>query len=364
MMPSILIIGGYGALGSRIAELLVREGDYDIIIAGRHAGKAKQSADLLGVRWAAIDITKNLEYKLEELRPSLLINASGLDDYHAYQAAEMCIDMGIHYIDLSASREFVVGFTGLDDEAKAKDVVAIAGAGALPAFSSAIFNHTLDSRMPDIFELDYGITIGNQSHLGVASINAFLRHAGQPFTRLERSKMRIRFGWQKMRLHSYPELGARWLCNYNAPELTLLPEQYSTLRSMRFGIGLELGILHWGLWAWSWLTRCGILRTPSGSASALHSIHSWFRDFGSNKSAMHMRFRGVDFNGNHREISWHLIATHGDGVYVPAAPAVVLARAILSGHFNTAGAHAAMGLASKEALMDILKHLRIREVWS
>ena len=57
-----------------------------------------------------------------------------------------------------------------------------------------------------------------------------------------------------------------------------------------------------------------------------------------------MAGRGND--GRPKMLAWHLIARSGHGPYVPAIPAVILAKRLASGRGPTAGARAAFGLFS------------------
>ena len=50
----VVILGGYGVFGSRLAELLVRDG-HDVVITGRDAGKLTKLAKRLGCRHMALD---------------------------------------------------------------------------------------------------------------------------------------------------------------------------------------------------------------------------------------------------------------------------------------------------------------------
>ena len=60
-MPAILIVGGYGAFGLKVAERLAREAGIEVILAGRSASRAQAAAadlarnSLAAIGHAAID---------------------------------------------------------------------------------------------------------------------------------------------------------------------------------------------------------------------------------------------------------------------------------------------------------------------
>jgi uncharacterized protein YbjT (DUF2867 family) len=71
----IVVLGGYGVFGSRLTELLLRDG-HEITIVGRNAEKADALATSLGCDWAAFDIHTSTD-RLLELNPAVVIDAAG-----------------------------------------------------------------------------------------------------------------------------------------------------------------------------------------------------------------------------------------------------------------------------------------------
>ena len=54
MKKTVLIVGGSGAFGSRLAEGIVATTDLDVVIAGRDLDRAERQAAALGVRARAM----------------------------------------------------------------------------------------------------------------------------------------------------------------------------------------------------------------------------------------------------------------------------------------------------------------------
>ena len=111
--PRILIVGGYGAFGSRAAERLAREADLDIIVAGRSLVRAQAAIAALAptskaaLSAAAIDAMAPDLASLRPLAPTIVINASGPFQTQDYRLARAAIDVGAHYIDLADASNFV-----------------------------------------------------------------------------------------------------------------------------------------------------------------------------------------------------------------------------------------------------------------
>jgi len=92
-MRPVLILGGYGNFGKRIAEALTRDG-IPVIIAGRSADKAAELQRQLPpslVSVAVFDATVGLEAYLQDNRPSVVVNTCGPFQSADYTIAETCI---------------------------------------------------------------------------------------------------------------------------------------------------------------------------------------------------------------------------------------------------------------------------------
>src|SRR6185295_15428736 len=116
----VLLLGGYGAFGGRIAERLARENDVEVVVAGRSLQRAHEFAARVqqGARAritpARLDGIQVAAGDLAALRPLLVINASGPYQHQDYRLARACVAAGVHYLDLADAREFVTGIGTLD----------------------------------------------------------------------------------------------------------------------------------------------------------------------------------------------------------------------------------------------------------
>ncbi|MGH6632579.1 MAG: hypothetical protein ACREB0_04385, partial [Sphingopyxis sp.] len=76
----ILILGGYGVFGGRLAELLADVPDLDLFICGRDLGRAKGFCaayrGIARVHPHALD-RRDTAGALDRLRPDLVVDASG-----------------------------------------------------------------------------------------------------------------------------------------------------------------------------------------------------------------------------------------------------------------------------------------------
>ncbi len=338
---TVLILGGYGNFGKRIAEALVNAG-VPVVIAGRNRMKAEALAASLGelAQVAVFDANAELDAQLETLKPKVLVNTCGPFQDADYRIAKSCIRHGVHYIDLADGRDFVTSITALDAQARAAGVSVISGASTVPCLSSAVLEH-FKSEFSEIDEMIFGISPGQKAERGYATTKGIMSYVGKrlkPYAGHPRL-----YGWQDVYRQEYPDLGKRWMANCDIPDLDLLPERYG-IKSIRFSAGLELAPLHLGLWALSWLIRAGLPINLPAYSDALLKAANWFDRFGSADGGMHIILRGKDMNGQPHERRWFIIAKGGYGPYIPTIPAVVLSKQAISSAPATAGAHPCVGM--------------------
>ena len=77
MAEKILVLGGYGVFGGRLARRLVRAADAEILVAGRSAEKAEAHCRAYGGVPLAMDRDKDLEAVLAAVKPAIVIDAAG-----------------------------------------------------------------------------------------------------------------------------------------------------------------------------------------------------------------------------------------------------------------------------------------------
>ena len=123
----------------------------------------------------------------------------------------------------------------------------------------------------------------------------------------------------------------------------LFPDRYRA-RSVLFHAGLELTLMHLGLWLLAMPVRFGLVRSIAPLARPLKWIADRLESFGSDRGGMVAYAIGRDSDGDAVERRWTLIAEAGDGPQVPPTPALLLALRLIGGEAMTAGARPAVGL--------------------
>jgi len=364
MTKRVLIIGAYGNFGSYITQKLVYESDLRVIIAGRSEERCRAFARKFEnapnpPEWHTLDIGKSLEQSLISISPDIVIHTSGPFQGQGYEVAEACIAQGCHYIDLADGRNFVCGITALDGKAKDKDVAIISGASSVPCLTAAIIDHYMPA-FGKLTSIDYAISTAQRTPPGVATTAAILGYVGKPFKTLIDGQMQDIYGWQSLHRHMYPELGQRWLGNCDIPDLSLFPQRYKDLQTIRFYAGLEVPIVHFSLWAFSWLARIGVIRQLEKWAGFLRGTGRIFNSLGSRNSGFYMHLSGQDQGGLPKASTFHIIARSGDGPYIPCIPAILLTKMLARGNLRQRGAAPCVGMLSLEQYLEGLSGLDIK----
>ena len=362
--PKILVLGGYGAFGARVAERLARQRDVVIIVAGRSQAKARAAANALAasaravISHAVLDAMRPDMAALKRLAPAVIINASGPFQAQDYTLARAAIAIGAHYIDLADARGFVTGITALDAQARAAGVLVASGASSVPALAAAIVDHHLPD-FEKLLSIHHGIAPGNGYDPGAATTASILGAVGKPIAMLIDGRWRTVHGWLGLWGYSFPGLGWRWMAHCDVPDVELFPRRYLDVRTARFSAGLEVTAFQLSLWLLAWAARCGIARRPERLAPSLMWLKRKLRFLGTDSSGMFVRLSGIGRDGRPLERAIHLIARDNQGPYVPAIASVVLARKLVRGEVAARGAMACMGLFTLAEFMAEVDDLAI-----
>ncbi len=362
----VVVLGGYGHFGGRIVQALAADPAIEAIVAGRDAPRAAEVAAAIArecgrrVEFAAIDVlSREITTRLRQLEPALVIHAGGPFQARDHAVARAALGVGAHYIDLADARDFVCGIGAIDDAARARDRLVVSGASSVPGLSSTVvdaFAHEFDA----LTSIDFGISPGNRTPNGSATVAAVTSYVGKRFGVWHEGAWQPAYGWQRLRRYRYPPaVGTRWLVDCDVPDLQLFPDRYPGVQSVRFGAGLELPVLHFGLWLLSWPSRWEWIRRLDAYADRLRRGSQWFRGLGSDAGAMHVTMRGYR-RSNPLTITWTLVAGEGDGPQVPSTPAIVLAKKLAAGSLVARGAMPCLGLFSLEECLRALDGYNVR----
>jgi saccharopine dehydrogenase (NAD+, L-lysine-forming) len=130
----VLIVGGYGHVGSLVAQALVRQG-HRIVIAGRDGARAEQFAATLGASGVRLDLSQPSEWDaaLSDLTCVLVCI-----DQAGPAFARRVLERGIDYVDITASDHFFQSVEALAPIALATGATALLSVGLAPGLTNLL----------------------------------------------------------------------------------------------------------------------------------------------------------------------------------------------------------------------------------
>lgn len=146
---NILILGGYGNSGSIIADLLIKETESKIVIAGRSLEKAQKLAEQLNSKFSMskcsalkVDVDNQSELRAAIESVNLVVVASSTSE-HVQKVAKVCIEKKVDYIDtqLSTNNKLKI-LEGLKDEISSSGCCFITDAGFHPGVPAALVRYS------------------------------------------------------------------------------------------------------------------------------------------------------------------------------------------------------------------------------
>jgi saccharopine dehydrogenase-like NADP-dependent oxidoreductase len=362
----ILILGGTGHFGARIARRLAGMPGIELIVTSRDQFRAEVLVDELLIANPESSITAlalnqespDFEAELRAISPFVVVHTAGPYQGRDYRVARACIDAGSHYIDLADGREFVAGIGVLNEAAREADVIVISGASTLPGLSSSVVAD-LGSRFSAIETIEISIAPAQQTPRGAGTVAAVLSYCGRPFEALVDGRRETHYGWQELRRQEYPELGKRLSAACDVPDLELLPRMVAGVKTVTFHAALEAAWEHVILWAMAWLTRMNIVPDWSRFARTFSGISRRLARFGSDKGGMTVSIGGQGPDGEALRVDWQLTARDNHGPEIPCTPAILLVRKLLHDEFLGRGAVACMNLFTLDEFMNAIENYSI-----
>ncbi|MGB5557082.1 MAG: DUF4166 domain-containing protein [Paracoccaceae bacterium] len=343
----VLLLGGTGVFGSRLARLLVRDG-HAVTIAARNLAAAQTLAQELQCAAQQIDRDGDLQGFAGH---EVLVDAAG--PFHAYgvdpyRLARAALAAGMHYLDLSDNAAFCAGITALDAEARAAGLCVISGLSSVPALSSAAVRSLAGESAPRV--IDSAILPGNRSPRGLSVMASILSQAGRPMRVWRGGAWTQATGWSDPQSYRLPDGLIRQGWQIEVPDLALFPAHFGA-ETVLFRAGLELAVMRYGLWAFAALRRWLPIPINRPVLLGFKTAADLLAPFGSGRGGM-----SVMVIVGQEQRWWRLLAEDGDGPFIPA----IAARALLRRGALPAGARPALEAITLEEAEAAMADLRVR----
>ena len=177
--PTVLIVGGSGSVGRRIAGLLAPQLGERLVLGGRNPTRAAEVARGVGARSLALDIGDPTTFEASLEGVDLVVMCLDTTDL-AFPHA--CVTRGIHYIDITASLEVIERLECLDDIARTQGAAILSSVGLAPGLTNLLAKACVAGSPEPIASLDIHLLFGLGDHHGPAALGWMVDRLNQPFT--------------------------------------------------------------------------------------------------------------------------------------------------------------------------------------
>lgn len=352
--PHILIVGGGGVFGSRLARLLARRKAFRISLGGRSQGRVlalQRELRLIDEQaefaFVHIDRERIGIERLREIACQVVVDCAGPFDKGRTELIEAAIGARCHYVDLADSRAFVASVGRFDSAARAVGIAVIAGASTTPALTHAVVEAATEAWL-SVDSVDVALVPGNRTPRGRAVVESVLGWVGQRVRVFHEGSWATGRGWTSGRRVSIEGLKPRRAFLADVPDLDMLPARFRPRIRAQFDAGLELELLNRLIGLAGLVVRWGLAPSARVFTGIGLTAANWLERFGTADGGMLVEVAGQDMRGEPRVMRWSLTAKEGHGPYVPVAPAAALVEALALGYGVRAGARPAAGVLKLE----------------
>ncbi|OCL26344.1 Saccharopine dehydrogenase [Orenia metallireducens] len=223
MRDKILVVGGYGKVGQVICKDLGSKFPRKVIAAGRNYEKArrfaqKSNGDILPLEFD-IFAGKDRNKVLEEV--FLVVMCVDQKDI---KFIESCLKNGIHYIDITASYNFLAKVKSLQDTAKASDTTAVLSVGLSPGITNLLVKYS-KSHLDVLDRVDISVMLGLGEEHGKAAIEWMIDNINTVFKVIKGGGLKEVKSFEDGKRIAFPRnLGSRITYRFNFVEQHILPK--------------------------------------------------------------------------------------------------------------------------------------------
>ncbi len=351
-----MIIGGTGVFGKRLVRHLSARRDVALVVSSRDPAKAELLVQGLQDSAAplhpiALDCAVNLDERLDELKPHVVVDCSGPFQRATYDTARAVLRKGAHFVDLADARDYLAGFAqALDTLARTHGVAALTGASSTPALSTGVARQ-LTRGWARVDTIDISITPGGKSEVGRSVIDAVMSYAGKDIPVWRSGRLARTTGWRGGHVIDIPTLGRRRVAAVETFDAEHLGSLLTVQSRVAFFAGLEFRIEQYGIEAIAALRKRGLINNVRPLVPWLLKARRITRILASDVGGMRVEISGLDAQRVPCRARWSLIARRDHGPFVPILPAAAAVDALIAGRVP-AGAQLAHHAVSLRDILD------------
>ncbi|NET46154.1 saccharopine dehydrogenase family protein [Okeania sp. SIO2B3] len=359
MTNQVLIIGGYGRIGSSVARDLATYTDSEITITGRKPEANIKEIPIPGVKYLTLDLAdkervKNIIHTYSKYSGNLVIHCAGPFHHRDTNVLKNCIETGINYVDISDHRGFTSKALEYSEAAKQAGVTAMINTGIFPGISNSLVRQSVEQfDEPEEIHLSYvvggsggaGVTVMRTTFLGLQNHFEVWKNNKWEFVKPYSDRQVIDFP------KPYGKIGVYW---FDMPEsLTLATSFPVKTVTTKFGSFPDFyNHLTWmtaHLFPVSWLKNSGVVEFLSQVSYKMTQVTDKYSGTG---VAIQAKVIGKK-SGKKADFCSSII--HKDTATVTGIGAGGIAELILSGKLNKPGVWSVENSLSTELFEQLIQ---------
>ncbi|MCY6492289.1 saccharopine dehydrogenase family protein [Leptolyngbya sp. GGD] len=173
MTQHVLILGGTGRIGSKIAADLLAHTEAQVTIAGRNPDVGIKLSKQLGdrCRFAPIDLNDWICLLDSISQSDLVIHCAGPFHYRNAVVLKTCIDSGVNYLDVSDHPSFTCKAIALRAKAETAGITAIVNTGVFPGISNSMVRRDIE-QLDEAQKVHLSYVVGGSGGAGLTMMRS------------------------------------------------------------------------------------------------------------------------------------------------------------------------------------------------
>ncbi len=235
MKKRVLILGGQGRIGSRVAQDLIQHTEAEISVTGRSIRTTHQLSNF-NIKFLALDLNNQPQLRLAISSADLVIHCAGPFHDRDGNILKCCIEEGVNYIDVSDSRSFTQKVLSDHHLAQNNGVTAVINTGIFPGISNSLARLGVE-KFDTVETIQLHSVVGGSGGAGMGVMRTTFLGLKHPF------KVWIEGKWQQVKPYSnrevidfpapYGKIGVYW---FDLPECYTLAQSFPVKTVMtKFG---------------------------------------------------------------------------------------------------------------------------------
>lgn len=358
MAQKILVIGGYGRIGSSVAQDIANNTAAEVIVTSRNHQMVDTSLQFL-----ALDLERQDLLQKAIADVDLVIHCAGPFHYRDGRVLKHCIQEKVNYVDVSDHRSFYEKVIPWQEEAVAAGVTAVLNTGIFPGISNSMVKQGVE-QFERAKKIHLSYVVAGSGGAGVTVMRTTFLGLKKPF------KAWINGKWQQISPYTareviqfpppYGKTGVYW---FDMPETYTFADSFDVDTVItKFGsIPDWYNHLTWitaHVFPDAWVTSPGGIEFFSRVSYQMTQVTDRFSGIG---VAMRAEITGLK---DGKETSYHATMVHENTAIAAGAGTGSVAQLILEGKLDKPGIYPVEQALSTELFAETMQSRQIEIVVS